>query len=351
MEKRASRSQPGNTGAAPPSINPDTSDQLCWPSAEDAEYCSTPCGAATYTVDGLAAIAVSGICRPRPGASEFTPSMFTYDTGCVASVRVTTMSSPVRQDNDTTDVPSPNPSRRGYVRAYCPAWVCSTLARITWPAITIAARVLSRDSCRSVIGPGNRLDTAPESTGMRAGWPDAGSWIARSTLLVSTTTHTASSSDQLGRERLCPSAGWTASALMAPIHRDSALSGAPRRSDTTDATSRPLRDSAALLWSPMRPKAPGTVLVFCPSRDTREPFTSACRPALAPSATPGSVAATSEVVHPSAKRSSSGAPSALITYGPRMSARARVQMICAASNCLLCGSVVDSFSGSPRAPP
>src|SRR6201992_2343607 len=117
MEKRASRSQRGNPGPAPPSINPDTSDQLCWPSAEDAEYCSTPCGAATYTVDGLAAIAVSGICKPRAGASEFTPSRFTYDTGWVASVRVTTMSSPVRQDNDTTDVPNPKPSRRGEVRA------------------------------------------------------------------------------------------------------------------------------------------------------------------------------------------------------------------------------------------
>ena len=50
---------------------------------------------------------------PRAGASEFTPSRFTYDTGCAASVRVTTMSSPVRQDNDTTELPSPKPSRRG----------------------------------------------------------------------------------------------------------------------------------------------------------------------------------------------------------------------------------------------
>ncbi|CFE50681.1 Uncharacterised protein [Mycobacterium tuberculosis] len=63
------------------------------------------------------------------------------------------------------------------------------------------------------------------------------------------------------------------------------------------------------------------------------------------------MAATSEVVHPSANLSSSGAPSALITYGPLMSALAKVQMICAASNCLLCGSVVDSFSMSTRAPP
>ena len=54
----------------------------------------------------------------------------------------------------------------------------------------------------------------------------------------------------------------------------------------------------------------------CPSRPTSDPLTSACNPAPAPSATPGSVAATSEVVHPSANLSSSGAPSALITYGP-----------------------------------
>ena len=35
-----------------------------------------------------------------------------------------------------------------------PPGVCSTPARITWPSITIAARVPSRDSCSSAIGPG-----------------------------------------------------------------------------------------------------------------------------------------------------------------------------------------------------
>ena len=37
------------------------------------------------------------------------------------------------------------------------------------PAITMAARVPSRDSCSSVIGPGNFSATGPASTGIRAG--------------------------------------------------------------------------------------------------------------------------------------------------------------------------------------
>ncbi|BBX65678.1 hypothetical protein MSAS_48520 [Mycobacterium saskatchewanense] len=46
-EKRAAvRPQPGSTGAAPAIIRPETSAQP-WPSAADAEYCTTPCGAAT----------------------------------------------------------------------------------------------------------------------------------------------------------------------------------------------------------------------------------------------------------------------------------------------------------------
>ncbi|PQM46746.1 hypothetical protein C1Y40_03075 [Mycobacterium talmoniae] len=88
-----------------------------------------------------------------------------------------------------------------------------------------------------------------------------------------------------------------------------------------------------------------------PSNATSEPPTRACTPAAAPSAAPGSVAATSEVVQPSENRSSRAAPSALITYGALISARTNVQMICAASSCRLCGSVVDKFSRSMRAPP
>jgi alpha/beta hydrolase fold len=68
---------PGSTGATPGIVNPDTSDQPCWLSGADAEYCRTPCGAATYTADGLAATVVTGICTPRAGASEFTPSRLT----------------------------------------------------------------------------------------------------------------------------------------------------------------------------------------------------------------------------------------------------------------------------------
>ncbi|SGO45956.1 Uncharacterised protein [Mycobacterium tuberculosis] len=87
-----------------------------------------------------------------------------------------------------------------------------------------------------MIAPGKRLATAVESTGIRAGCPDAGSCIARSTTLVSTTTQTASSSDQLGRNRLCPSADCTASPPRSPTHKDAASSGAPRPSVTTEAT-------------------------------------------------------------------------------------------------------------------
>ncbi len=55
--------------------------------------------------------------------------------------------------------------------------------------LTIAARVPSLDSCNSRMAPGKRDDTGVESTGMRAGCPDA-SWMTRTTLLPSTTTHT-----------------------------------------------------------------------------------------------------------------------------------------------------------------
>ena len=61
------------------------------------------------------------------------------------------------------------------------------------------------------MAPGNLVATAVESTGIRAGCPDAASWITRMTLLPSTTTQTASSSDQVGRDMLRPSADSTAS--------------------------------------------------------------------------------------------------------------------------------------------
>src|ERR1700683_39244 len=105
--------QPGITGIAPPAMNAGTSSQPCTPSAPEIDSCITPRGSATYTVDGLAAITPTGRCRLALGASEFTPSMLTYDTGCSASLRLTAMSSSVRHDNDTTEEPNPNPSRRG----------------------------------------------------------------------------------------------------------------------------------------------------------------------------------------------------------------------------------------------
>ena len=103
--------------------------------------------------------------------------------------------------------------------------------RITWPLMTIAARVPSRDSCSSAITPGKRLDTAAESTGSRAGCPEAVSWMARSTVLPSATTHTASSSDQVGRERVCPSAAShrLAAEVADPQRRRHVRSAGPKR--------------------------------------------------------------------------------------------------------------------------
>jgi hypothetical protein len=55
------------------------------------------------------------------------------------------------------------------------------------------------------MGPGKRVATAAESTGMRAGCPDAASWMTRTTLTPSTTTQIAESSDQVGRVSMRPS--------------------------------------------------------------------------------------------------------------------------------------------------
>ena len=93
---------------------------------------------------------------------------------------------------------------------------------------------------------------------MRAGWPEAASWITRTTLLPSTTTQTASSSAHDGRDSVRPSVACAAAPPIGPIHSDDAMSGAPRRSVTTEATSWPVRDSAAAVWSRIAPNDPGT---------------------------------------------------------------------------------------------
>jgi hypothetical protein len=103
--------------------------------------------------------------------------------------------------------------------------------------ITIAARVLSRESCNSVIAPGNRDVTAAESTGMRAGCPEASSWITRTTLLPSTTTHTASSNAHDGLVNDRASVTFAAAPPFGPIHNDDTMSGAPGRNTVTDAMS------------------------------------------------------------------------------------------------------------------
>ena len=90
---------------------------------------------------------------------------------------------------------------------------------------------------------------------MRAGWPEACSRITRTTLLPSTTTHTASSSAQDGRESVRPSVARNACPPLGPIHNEAPPFGGP----ATEATSRPDRENAALRWSVRAPKEPGTL--------------------------------------------------------------------------------------------
>ena len=158
------------------------------------------------------------------------------------------------------------------------------------------------------MAPGKREVTAAESTGMRAGWPVASSRITRTALLPSTTTHTAPSRPQDGRDRVRPSVARTACAPLGPIH-----SAEPPSGPVTEATSRPVRENAAARWLVIAPNDPETLTARCPSSATMDPPISACTPAVAPSAAPGSVAATSVAFQPSVNRSSSGAPSTSIT--------------------------------------
>src|SRR5512144_939617 len=107
------------------------------------------------------------------------------------------------------------------------------------------------------MGPGNRVVTVVALTGIRAGCPDAASWVTLTTLTPSITTHTALSSDQLGRVIVRPSVASTATPPRGPIHNDAFVSGWPLRSATTDATSRPVRDSIAAFCSGIWPNDPG----------------------------------------------------------------------------------------------
>ena len=105
----------------------------------------------------------------------------------------------------------------------------------------MATRVPSRDSCNSDMTPGNREVTAAESTGIRAGSPEASSRITRTTLLPSATTHTESSSAHDGRVSVRASVARNPWPPIGPIHSDAPASGAA----TTDAASRPVREKAA----------------------------------------------------------------------------------------------------------
>lgn len=126
-----------------------------------------------------------------------------------------------------------------------------------------------------VIDPGNRDVTAAESTGMRAGWPVASSRITRTTLVPSTTTHTASSSPHDGRVRVRPSVArapgrrWARST--AP-HRPPGPPGSRRRYRFRCGRRPPPADRS---W---RRTGPGTLVAPWPSRRPwRRPSTRAHR--------------------------------------------------------------------------
>ena len=158
--------------------------------------------------------------------------------------------------------------------------------------------------------------------------------MTRTTLLPSTTTQTASSSDQLGRDRLRPSMR---------LRRVAADRTDPQRRRHVGGT-RPQRHHRRHLLAVARQRRrPSDPASGRTTRHARRPLTverhqrsadQSVQAGRSAGAAPGSVAATSEVSQPSANRSSSAAPSALITYGPLIPARANVQMICAASSCL-----------------
>src|SRR5260370_39089488 len=93
--------QPGNTGSASGTISARTSAHAGSSSAGEPDSCSTPRSSATYTVDGLAATAVTGISRLRLGPSGFTPPRVTEGTPGCESGPLPPMSSPARPDSDT----------------------------------------------------------------------------------------------------------------------------------------------------------------------------------------------------------------------------------------------------------
>ena len=123
--------------------------------------------------------------------------------------------------------------------------------------MTIAARVPSRESCSSDTGPGNFVNTAVASTGIRAGCPDAASWMTRTTLLPSTTTQIASSSDQLGRDSVRPSMAWE---------------GVPRRPGrSTTTTPYPAHQAAASPPTPPPAQWATNWRPFAPADPRRNP--------------------------------------------------------------------------------
>ncbi|SKU20135.1 Uncharacterised protein [Mycobacteroides abscessus subsp. abscessus] len=135
----------------------------------------------------------------------------------------------------------------------------------------IAARVPSRDNANSVIGPLYFSATADGSTGNTATMDVVASWIIRTTRPPSITVHTASSSAQLGRVSVLPPTASLPFAPLAPTQSD-ICGSSPACTRTTDATCRPLRESAAETWLPTWPKDPRTGTAASRSTVTMDPF-------------------------------------------------------------------------------
>ncbi|EUA32795.1 hypothetical protein I552_0274 [Mycobacterium xenopi 3993] len=132
-------------------MNPGTSDHICSFSAAEPKA-EAPHGDRRRTPPTVSRDHADRVCKPLLGASELTPSRLTYETGCCGSVRLTAMSSPVRQANDTTDDPNPKPNRRD-TSARTGRLRLLHAGQDHLSAMTIAARVPSRDSCSSLIDP------------------------------------------------------------------------------------------------------------------------------------------------------------------------------------------------------
>ncbi|SKY04476.1 Uncharacterised protein [Mycobacteroides abscessus subsp. abscessus] len=115
----------------------------------------------------------------------------------------------------------------------------------------------------------------------------------------------------------------------------------PPREATTAVTALPSEEIDAERTSRLVPSDPPDGVVPVSVTLSSAPSRTMLSPTSVVGVASGSNALTSAGCHPALRSGTSGAPSALITYGPPMSAALRVQMICAAS---------DVRSRTPRVP-